>query len=227
MRNKVSNILFGIAFVIAGIGFAGNAFGMWNFSLFFDGWWTLFIIIPCVIVIIKNGFSPVPVIGVAVGVMLLLSEQKIIDGRMMRGLIFPVILVIIGLAIIFRTSASSAAHQAKQINQMRKGQLPEYAAIFGSQNVRISESFYGANATAIFGGVELDLRDAVIREDIVINATAVFGGADIFLPANVKVKTSCLPIFGGVGNKARSSEDAGAPTVYINATCIFGGVDAK
>lgn len=227
MRNRVSNILFGIAFVVAGLGFAGNAFGWWNFSLFFDGWWTLFIIIPCLIVIIRNGFSPVPVIGVAIGAMLLLSEQHILDGRIMRGLLIPIILVIIGLAIIFRGSRGSAAYKAREMHAAHRGQLPEYAAIFSAQNIQINEFFSGAEVTAVFGGVDLDLRGAIIREDIVINATAVFGGVDLYLPANVKVKTSSLPIFGGLGNKVRASEDVNAPTVYLNATCIFGGVDAK
>ena len=203
MRNRVSNILFGIAFVVAGLGFAGNAFGWWNFSLFFDGWWTLFIIIPCLIVIIRNGFSPVPVIGVAIGAMLLLSEQHILDGRIMRGLLIPIILVIIGLAIIFRGSRGSAAYKAREMHAAHRGQLPEYAAIFSAQNIQINEFFSGAEVTAVFGGV------------------------DLYLPANVKVKTSSLPIFGGLGNKVRASEDVNAPTVYLNATCIFGGVDAK
>ena len=179
MRNRVSNILFGIAFVVAGLGFAGNAFGWWNFSLFFDGWWTLFIIIPCLIVIIRNGFSPVPVIGVAIGAMLLLSEQHILDGRIMRGLLIPIILVIIGLAIIFRGSRGSAAYKAREMHAAHRGQLPEYAAIFSAQNIQINEFFSGAEVTAVFGGVDLDLRGAIIREDIVINATAVFGGVDL------------------------------------------------
>ena len=168
-----------------------------------------------------------PVIGVAIGAMLLLSEQHILDGRIMRGLLIPIILVIIGLAIIFRGSRGSAAYKAREMHAAHRGQLPEYAAIFSAQNIQINEFFSGAEVTAVFGGVDLDLRGAIIREDIVINATAVFGGVDLYLPANVKVKTSSLPIFGGLGNKVRASEDVNAPTVYLNATCIFGGVDAK
>ncbi len=139
----------------------------------------------------------------------------------------PIILVIVGIAIIFRNFLGSAA-KARQVNAMHQGEMPEYAAVFGSQNVRLmNEYFYGASLTAVFGGVDLDLRNAIITKDVVINATAVFGGADIFLPSNVKLKTSSLPIFGGTSKKAVTSEDPDAPTVYVNATCIFGGVDIK
>ena len=44
---KVSNILWGIIFVAAGVILALNAIGITHIDLFFDGWWTLFIIVPC------------------------------------------------------------------------------------------------------------------------------------------------------------------------------------
>ena len=46
MRQRVGNILFGLAFLVAGLGFGGQALGLWNFNLFFSGWWTLFLIVP-------------------------------------------------------------------------------------------------------------------------------------------------------------------------------------
>ena len=62
---------------------------------------------------------------------------------------------------------------------------------------------------------------------MVVNYTAIFGGGDVFVPSNVKVKVTTVPIFGGVSNKAASSTDQNAPVVYVNATCIFGGIDIK
>ncbi len=80
---------------------------------------------------------------------------------------------------------------------------------------------------AIFGGVELDLREAIIEEDIVINATVAFGGIDISVPGNVNVKVSNIPIFGGVSNKAGRTYNESLPTIYVNSTCMFGGIDIK
>ena len=37
MRNRVGNLLWGLLLVAVGLGFAGNAFGLWNFELFFNG----------------------------------------------------------------------------------------------------------------------------------------------------------------------------------------------
>ena len=47
MKKTLTNFLWGLFFIIIGIGFLGEALNLWNFELFFPGWWTLFIIIPC------------------------------------------------------------------------------------------------------------------------------------------------------------------------------------
>ena len=80
---------------------------------------------------------------------------------------------------------------------------------------------------AIFGGVKLDLKNAIIDQDVVINASAIFGGIDIYVPKNVKVKTKSVPIFGGVNNKANISTDEKSHTIYINGTAVFGGIEIK
>ena len=75
MRNKVSNSLWGLIFILAGVAFLGNAYDWWGgFNLFFDGWWTLFIIIPCAISIIRHGFNAGSIIGLGIGIILLLSS---------------------------------------------------------------------------------------------------------------------------------------------------------
>ena len=45
------------------------------------------------------------------------------------------------------------------------------------------------------------------------------------MPKNVKVKVKSSSIFGGVDEKAKKND--GKVTIYINATCVFGGVDIK
>lgn len=43
---KISRVLWGIAFIVVGGILALNAFGYTNIEIFFNGWWTLFIIVP-------------------------------------------------------------------------------------------------------------------------------------------------------------------------------------
>ena len=71
--------------------------------------------------------------------------------------------------------------------------------------------------------MECDLRNAIIEKDEVIKATAIFGGIDILVPDNVNVKVDSNSIFGSVDNKTKAHTDA--PTLYISAICLFGGID--
>lgn len=223
MGNKATSALWGIIFIVLGIVFGGNAFNLWDFNLFFDGWWTLFIIVPCIIGLFQNGFKIGSLIGLMIGVMLLLSAQDIIRWATMGKLIIPIIFILIGLSIIFGNKFNT-----EKINHINKNGLPEYTAIFSGNSINFPyEEFNGASITSIFGGVDLNLKNAIIKEDVVISTVNIFGGSDILVPPNVKVKVSSVPIFGGVSNKTNQIQVEDAPTIYINATCVFGGVDIK
>ena len=43
----MKSIIWGIVLVTLGVLLGGRAAGLFEFDIFFDGWWTLFIIIPC------------------------------------------------------------------------------------------------------------------------------------------------------------------------------------
>lgn len=101
-------------------------------------------------------------------------------------------------------------------------------ALFSSRELRLEgEVFHGAIINSVFGGVKLDLDEAIIQSDVRIDIMSIFGGVDIWVPANVNVVVNSMPIFGGVSNKSRNHAAPNAPTIYIRATCIFGGVDIK
>ena len=75
----------------------------------------------------------------------------------------------------------------------------------------------------------MDLRNAIIRENVVIEAKAVLGGIDIFVPNYVRVVVNCTPILGGVDNRTITpyGADEKTITIYLNATCVLGGIDVK
>ena len=64
-----------------------------------------------------------------------------------------------------------------------------------------------------------------IKEDVVITCKAIFGGIDLVMPSNVKVKVKSNSVFGGVENQY--TNDEGKVTIYVDATCVFGGIDIK
>jgi hypothetical protein len=102
MRDRIGNMLWGIVFIIIGVGFLGNVLWGWHFELFFDGWWTLFIIVPCAISMVQRGPRTGNMIGMAIGVYLLLSQYY--NLYHFGELIVPAILIILGVRIIFKNN---------------------------------------------------------------------------------------------------------------------------
>ncbi len=103
-----------------------------------------------------------------------------------------------------------------------------HRAIFsGCETNYTGKEFFGAELTAVFGGVDCDLRGAIIKNDCHIDATAAFGGIEILLPENVNLEIHSTSIFGGTENKRPVIHIKNAPTVYVEVLAIFGGVDIK
>lgn len=223
---KLTNVLWGLVFIIFGLIIGLNTLGLTNVNIFFDGWWTLFIIVPCFIDLFKDKDKTGNIIGILIGISLLLACQNIINFSILWKLLFPIILIMIGLSIIFKGTISGKIK--KEIKKINKNNEKEYCATFGEQNLNFSkESFEGCNLNAIFGGVKCDLQDAVIKEDVVINVSAIFGGVTIYVPENINVKITSTPIFGGVSDERKEKNRNAKETLYIQATCMFGGVTIK
>lgn len=203
-------------------------YGITNINVFFDGWWTLFIIIPCFIGLFNDDEKPGNVIGLIIGIALLLGSLNIVDFNLIWKLAFPTILVVVGLSIIFKDALNGKiVNEIKKLNETKSGEN-SYCATFSEQNINFDgEKFEGADLTAVFGGVKCDLRKAVIDSDVLINVSCTFGGIDIYVPSNVKIKIRTTSIFGGVENNANIEKDSNGHIIYINGTTLFGGVEIK
>jgi hypothetical protein len=78
---------------------------------------------------------------------------------------------------------------------------------------------------AAFGGVDIDVTDAVWTSDeIVIDAYAVFGGVNVKVPAGVEVIDHTFAIFGGTSVKRTTP---GSKRIIIKGLAMFGGIDVK
>lgn len=222
----VHNLLWGLVFITVGLIFGLNAVGLTDINIFFKGWWTLFIIIPCAIGMFKNSNRYGNFIGLLIGAILLLCSQGIIRFDTISKLIIPFILVAIGLGFIFKEAINTKVND--KIKTLNKAGLKEHAAVFAGDKINMqNEELEGLSLSAIFGGLELDLRNAIINKDSVINATAIFGGIDIKVPTNVNVKVKSTSIFGGVSNETNTNKAENIPTIYVNGFCMFGGIELK
>ena len=204
MKN-LSSIVWGLVLIAAGVILGGNALGWFNVNLFFNGWWTLFIIVPCTINLITDKNRLGPLIGLLVGVALLLACQNVFSFDIMWKLVLPIVIILIGLSLICKNLFS---HK------------------FNEKITELNKEFKGKNLSAVFGSVILDLRKAKIKDDVLINASAIFGSVEILVPDNIAVETKSNSIFGAVTNKKAESSKKGH-TLYVNGMSLFGGIEIK
>lgn len=223
---RINSIIWGLALLAVSAVLILNAFEITSIEIFFDGWWTLFIIVPSLVGLFNGHDKTANIIGLFIGTFLLLACQNILDFDILWKLIVPVIIAVIGIKMILggigRNKGLIKSMEANS-DDMKTG-----FAAFSGQDIHFdNEIFKGAELTSVFGGIKCDLRNAVFEGDTVINACCIFGGADIFLPDNVNIKVNSNSLFGGIDNKKHQNSKDNQYTVYLNGTCIFGGVDVK
>ena len=225
---KLGNTLWGIVLIIIGVILTLNALEITNINIFFNGWWTLLIIIPSAIELIAREEKFWSAIWLIIGIILLLACRDILDFELIWRLTIPVIIILIGINLIFKDKLDKRMEKKnKELKEKAEG-LEEYCATFGEVKADFNnQEFKGASLTAVFGSTDLDLRKAIINEDKLIKTCAVFGGIEIMVPENVNIKVKSTPIFGATSNKTNRKYDEKLPTIYVNSFCMFGGVDIK
>ncbi len=219
-------IIWGIAIVALGVIFGGNAIGLFNFDVFFDGWWTLFIIVPSAISLITEKERLQSLAFLGAGIIMLLAAQHVFEWEVAWKAILALFLILIGLSIIFRSIFHSKNDKEveKKVKDADDKTMDAQTAVFsGSERVYNDEVFSGSNMVAVFGGAELDLRKAKFTKDTVIKAFALFGGVEIKVPEDVNIKSKSGFIFGGISDD-RKGESKGEYTIYIDAAGGFGGI---
>ncbi len=240
---KLGTWLWGIVLIALGVILGLNALGVTHIDIFFPGWWTLFIIVPCAIGLLTDEHKWGNFVGLLIGICFLLGSLGILQFEMVWKLFFPVLLITIGLSFLFKGVFTNAvSKKIKEINQKSDGEIEDYVATFGEQNVDFhGKEFKGCRADAVFGGVDVDLRGAKLKQDVVLKASSIFGGVVIYAPEDVAVEVASTSIFGGVSDNRKNLKrkkkeqddkeiekvDNAGRTLYIDAICVFGGVEIR
>ena len=216
MKRRTS-VVVGLLLIIFGTLLCLKSLGIIKDDIFFDGWWTLFIIIPSFVSIVDSKFKE-GIWGLVIGVLLLLACQDIISFDLVWKLFVPILLIYIGLSMIFKSVFPNRRFKTSE-------DAKNYVAIFAGQKFKGGKKLEDANCVAVFGGIDLDLRDSKIDSDIKLSCINILGGSEVIVPKDVNVVVSSTDVFGGCENHV--SELNGKHTVYIEAVNIFGGLDIK
>jgi hypothetical protein len=87
-----------------------------------------------------------------------------------------------------------------------------------------------STVVTVFGGADLDLRDAILPgREVTIRAVSVFGGMSVTVPPEMRVVDSGVAIFGGrdVSGESPDSEGPDATVLRLQGACVFGGISVR
>ena len=100
----------------------------------------------------------------------------------------------------------------------------DLAFMGGVKRTNLSRDFRGGEATAVMGGIDIDLRNAVMdQSEAVLDVSSVMGGVKIRVPEDWKVVSRVSSIMGGFDDNTRHPEDA-AHRLILKGTVVMGGL---
>ncbi len=223
MKKRAASIVIGILLIIIGIGFLGNIFDIWHFTIFFCGWWTLFLIIPAIISIINSKPNVGNVFLLLFGVILLVINQFHISFRTVWFTAVAAFLILGGIALIIgKRGIPSGTFDAEPNNE----EMIKQFKLFSSSAVKIeSNQFRGGKLTALFSDCVIDLRDIAPDHDILLNVGDVFSSVRIYAPESMNVMTTGCTVFLASMDNQVNYRGEGRHTLYLSGSCVFSSLE--
>jgi predicted membrane protein len=217
-------VAFGVLFLLDNLGiiYVRNVIFFWPLAFVASGLVALF----------SNGPRSGRITGIvliAIGAALLLQRlgYYFISWRTF----WPLVMIAIGGLILYRTMGGGRVVQVRTDpytkDDAKLDNVVDITAILGGFERRLSApDFRGGEITAIMGGCELDLREAGLTGDAVINVFAIWGGITIKVPPGWTVALHGTPIMGGFTEKTARPPD-NSKRLVVTGYAIMGGVEVR
>ncbi|MCW5962795.1 MAG: hypothetical protein KIT83_02055 [Bryobacterales bacterium] len=230
-----ANLLFGSLFILIGSILLLDRMGYVDSRMIFQ-YWPAALVAAGISMLLRRdrqavvGGSVLTVIG---GI--LMARRLGLTDLGLRDL-WPIILIAIGALVLYNSLRVRSAPALAASGDRGNPDVLSDGAFFGGVEKKVeSQNFQGGEATAIFGGVDVNLRRAKLAkgQPAVLNANAIFGGIELHVPEDWHVITEGVAILGGFADSRRFVESREElplelrPTLIVRGIAVFGGVDIK
>jgi predicted membrane protein len=144
----------------------------------------------------------------------------------------PAVFLIAGILILFPGKLLSRKRRIRTDEEESRDFMTEVNIFGGGSKAINSTNFRGGEITCIFGGTELNFRNAQLADGInVIDITCIFGGVTLYVPEDWTVKVESSAIFGAFSD-ARAESNLKLVTnpdkvLVIKGVVVFGGGEIK
>jgi hypothetical protein len=237
MNHNNNRVLLGTVIIVFGmLALVDNLhlFGMDNIISF----WPSVFIVAGILKLGQTGTRGGQVFGamlIAAGVMLTLGHIGLIYFNIHD--FWPLILIGVGLLVISKGWVEKELGMGAGPNGFRRSDQPYstadahstlnvFVVMSGNKIRKDGQDFRGGEITAVMGGAEIDLRQASIQGDAVLNLFVTCGGAVLKVPADWIVVSNVIPVMGGIEDKTVPPPVA-AKRLILEGYVVMGGVEVK
>lgn len=134
--------------------------------------------------------------------------------------LWPLLISAGGAALVLQTLRPAAKDIAGS------GAFRSFAWMGGAVRTIAAENFVGGDAVAVMGGCEINLTNAKLQNDAVIDALSFWGGIEIIVPRTWRVEVEGTPLLGGIENRVRTNVTEG-PRLLVRGVAIMGGIEVR
>lgn len=216
--------LVGIVFIIVGAVLIAKKMDLIPASIshIIISWQMLLIVIGVINIVSKHNFRS-GLILIIIGTFFILPNLINIPFEV-KTMFWPAIFIAIGLVMI---TARNRNRFPKNIG-LSDNHIDLLTFMGGGKRKITSENFMGGKVTSIFGGSELDLTSANLKEnECFVDVFTMFGGLEIVVPNNWEVRVEVTSIFGGFDDKRNIIKTDSTKVLIIKGVNIFGGGEVK
>ncbi|WP_306589366.1 LiaI-LiaF-like domain-containing protein [Geothrix sp. 21YS21S-4] len=140
----------------------------------------------------------------------------------------PMLVVGVGILIVVKALKQTRGVPAELA---RSEDFLQGTAIFGGFKRRVAtQMFKGGELTAIFGGYEVDLRQAALENGLArIDVFVLFGGGEIRVPEGWEIVNRATAIAGALDDSTHHgpAPAEGRPRLVVTGLILFGGTEVK
>ncbi|NYE60777.1 putative membrane protein [Duganella sp. 1224] len=143
--------------------------------------------------------------------------------------LWPLFMIGAGVAVVIKSNINRHApsSDASSLSKDSDEAVINATAVMGAFKRRIiTQDFRGGEINAIMGGCDVDLRQAGLTGDAVLNVYALFGGITIKVPVDWTVVLEGTPIMGGFEEKTVPPA-ANSKRLIVRGYVIMGGLEVR
>jgi len=175
----------------------------------------------------------------------LFLAEDLIPGFAIGQFVWPIVIVVIGLFMIFRPKRMDYAHRWERKWKRRyrhQHDWRKYASgydtfnsaedrmdavvVFGSEKKNIiSKDFKGGEMTCVFGGAEINLTQADINGKVILEINQVFGGTKLIIPPHWRIQPETVTFMGNIEDRRMNTKDSDPNKILVlRGSSVFGAI---